>query len=146
MRVFKILFAASIVVGLVGCADTGEGDVGVVSEQICCGSTCCLIESVCYDVGDENPANSNQECDPSSSQIAWTDKGGNGDGGTDGGMDGGDMDGGDMDGGGDDGGMDDGGNGNGGGGSGCAIGTESSASGWLLAALAGLALVRRRRR
>ncbi len=46
---------------------------------ICCGGSCCRIESVCFNTGDPNPDDACQVCDPSTSQTMWTDVAGCGD-------------------------------------------------------------------
>lgn len=45
-----------------------------VSEAyaICCGGSCCFIDSMCRNTGDTNPDDACQVCDPSSSQTEWT--------------------------------------------------------------------------
>lgn len=148
MRVFKLLVGMVVVVGFVGCASAEQDEAALTVAKICCGSGCCLIDSECYTNGEDNPTNSEQECDPSESQTQWTDKG-SGDGGTDGGSSDAGTDGGSTDGGGTDAGTDagsgsDAGTGSGGG-SGCAVhGNNSNRAGWLFAIVSGLAFMRRR--
>ncbi|HJL16116.1 MAG TPA: MYXO-CTERM sorting domain-containing protein [Sandaracinaceae bacterium LLY-WYZ-13_1] len=119
----RALFACALwgAVTFTGTA-AAQDDVGASQEGICCGTECCLIGGMCLMRGDANPADDTLECDPSCSQTAWTPTTGCPDAGT--GED-------PPDDGGDD---------------GCSVGPGGSAApGAVLALLAGLGFVRRRR-
>jgi MYXO-CTERM domain-containing protein len=49
-----------------------QEDIGQATENVCCGSTCCLIDGDCRATGETNPLNECQSCQPGTSQRAWS--------------------------------------------------------------------------
>jgi hypothetical protein len=78
----KLIFAAStLALSALGCTAEVPSDVGSRVEAVCCGANCCNVGGDCFMRGDRNPLDTCQECDPSSSQSAFTDIAGCVDGG-----------------------------------------------------------------
>jgi len=91
MKRFGIGLALAL--GLVATGASAQ-DVGSRVDEICCGSNCCLIDSVCYTSGEASPDDACLVCDPSGSNTTFTNTCatpdmGSGGGGDDGGDDGG---------------------------------------------------------
>ena len=123
-----------LMVALVGSAfgfaapASAQEEVGSVTQDICCGGACCLIDGSCRSTEEANPADACEFCDPAQSQTGWSQRTTPAcSGGTDAGGGGTDAGGG----GGDDG--------------GCSVGHTGDAPYGLLGLL-GLVLLRRRRR
>ena len=65
-----IVAAGAIV--LVSAGTTLAQETGSRVDAICCGSSCCRIDGVCYSTGESSPSDACLVCQPSRSQTSFT--------------------------------------------------------------------------